>query len=288
MDYDIFKKLGNNKIRIEFGEYLPKELFTTIVERCIYSSEKGGMGFKYEMKTHLKEYSSPVDYGYVDGKDEIKRYWQFVTCEMRHIKETVVQEDDIEKYGMKVVVFHDAEVKEKKAKEGEKRTYQYINKYEILDDMFGFYLDLIEERRIESHLSFRESGCMSIACKYRVQLRFKDKVEDSIKVGEETIEFEKYFSKFLRWLFEEIQQTNFIVSVDEKKNLIKSFRRFIADGFYVEPVGVLRRNFFKKDGIPYVRENYGVSFYPEGEERSVICLSRRILVRMWMGRFLLF
>ena len=267
MNYNIFKKLGNNKIRIEFGDNLPKQLFEKIVERCIYSSEKGGMGFKYEMKTHLKEYSSPVDYGYVDGKDEIKRYWQFGTCEMKHIKETVVQEDDIEKYGMKVVVFHDSEVKEQKAKEGEKRIYKYVNKYEILDDMFGFYLDLIEERRIESDLSFRDSRCMGIPLKYCVQLRFEGKVEDSIKVGEETIEFEKYFSKFLRWLFEEIQQTNFIISVDEKNNLLKSFHRFIKDGFYVEPVDVLRRNFFKKDGIPYVRENYGVSYYPEG----VVC-----------------
>ena len=168
MDYNIFKKLGNNKIRIEFADSLSKELFEKIVERCIYSSEKGGMGFKYEMKTYLKEYTTPFEYGYVDGKDEIKRYWQFGSCEMRHIRETVVQEDEIEKYGMKVVVFHDAEVKEQKAKEGTKRTYQYVNKYEILDDMFGFYLDLIEERQIESDLSFRESGCMSVACKYSV------------------------------------------------------------------------------------------------------------------------
>ena len=32
MDYNIFKKLGNNKIRIEFGDDLPKELFEKIVE----------------------------------------------------------------------------------------------------------------------------------------------------------------------------------------------------------------------------------------------------------------
>ncbi len=262
MDYDIFKKLGNNKIRIEFGDNLPKELFEKIVERCIYSTENGGMNFKYEMKTYLKEYVDDFDYGYVDGKDEVKRYWQFGTSEMKHIRETVVQENEIEKYGMKVVVFHDNEIKRR---DGEKKTYQYVNKYEILDDMFGFYLDLIEERKIESHLSFRESGCMSISCKYRVQLRFDKKIDDSIKVGEETIEFQNYFSKFLRWLFEEIQQTNFIISTDEKNNLLKSFRRFIKEGFYVEPVDVLRRNFFKKDGIPYVRENYGVSYYPEGE-----------------------
>ena len=67
-----FWKLGNKKIRIEFGDNLPKQLFEKIVERCIYSSEKGGMGFKYEMKTHLKEYTTPFEYGYVDGKDEIK------------------------------------------------------------------------------------------------------------------------------------------------------------------------------------------------------------------------
>ena len=196
MDYNIFKKLGNNKIRIEFGNNLPKELFEKIVERCIYSTENGGMGFKYEMKTYLKEYTTPLEYGYVDGKDEIKRYWQFGTCEMQHIKETVVQDDDIEKYGMKVVVFHDSQVKESKVREGAKRTYQYVNKYEILDDMFGFYLDLIEERKIESDLSFRDSGCMGVPFKYSVQLRFDKKVEDSIKIGEETIEFENYFSKF--------------------------------------------------------------------------------------------
>lgn len=111
MNYDLFKKIGNNKIRIEFGDYLSKELFSMIVERCIYLSEKGGMGFKYEMKTHLKEYTTPLEYGYVDGKDDIKRYWQFGTCEMKHIKETIIQEDEIEKYGIKVVVFHDSEVK---------------------------------------------------------------------------------------------------------------------------------------------------------------------------------
>ena len=102
---------------------------------------------------------------------------------------------------------------------------------------------------------------MSVSSKYSVQLRFEDKVEDSIKVGEETIEFESYFSKFLRWLFEEIQQTNFIISVDEKKNLMKSFRRFITEGFYVEPVGVLRRNFFKKDGIAMNRDDYADVWY---------------------------
>ncbi len=265
MNYNIFNNLGNNKIRIEFGEYLSKDLFEKIIERCIYSTENGGMNFKYEMKTYLKEYIDHQEYGYIDGKDEVKRYWQFGTCEMKHIKDTVVQMDEIDKYGMKVVIFHDSEVKGREAHEGGKMTYQYVNKYEILDDMFGFYLDLIEERRIESDVSFRESGCMGVACKYCIQLRFENSVEDTIKVGDDIIKFENYFSKFLRWLFEEIQQTNFIISVDEKKNLIKSFRRFITEGFYVEPVDVLRRNFFKKDGIHYVRENYGVSFYPDGE-----------------------
>ena len=41
MNYDIFKKMGDNKIRIEILERLSKDLFEKIVNRCIYSTENG-------------------------------------------------------------------------------------------------------------------------------------------------------------------------------------------------------------------------------------------------------
>jgi hypothetical protein len=79
----------------------------------------------------------------------------------------------------------------------------------------------------------------------------------------------EYFSKYMRWLFEELQQSNFVLTVDDQANLDKLFKKLVKMDklTFVEPVEILRRNFHKKGNISYVRENYGVCYNVDGDKR---------------------
>lgn len=258
MNYDIFKKMGDNKIRIEILERLSKDLFEKIVKRCIYSSENGGMNFKYEMKTNLKEYSSENEYKLIDGKNDVKKYWQFGTVDnIKNIYENIIQIDDLDKYGMKVILFND---KESLLINTHKHAYKFTNKYVIIDEVYGYHTELIEEKAIESEFNFKDSNCMMVNPIYYINICI-----DTLNGDDKN--FDDYFGKYLRWIFEEIQQTYFIVSINDRDSLLKSFNRLVkTSGYYCcEPIEILRRNFFKKDGVRYIKENYSTGYCPVGD-----------------------
>ena len=266
---DIFKKLsGGFNVRINFDLRLPRNLFEKIVQRFIYQEENGGLGYKYAMKSDLKIVVPTSDFFIeIDNKNDVKKYWQFFELPQYCYKlEKIVQHHRIERYGIDIQLIdkmdkeHDKDVE--KAMTGEAaKEYIYRNYYEVEDPKFKFKTNLIEERRSHSSKSFKESGCLTVTPTYYLNLTFEE-----ITPGEE---FDKYFSIYLRWILEEIQQSNFIITIDEKESLLASFKRITKQNDFIlaDPVEVLRRNFHRNDKFPYVRDDYALAYQPHGELR---------------------
>ena len=296
----IFKKLSDkNRIRVDFDSRLTRALFEKIVERLTYKEENGGMGFEYEMKSYLRVEVPKSKYIFsVVGKNYVKWYWQFGRRpdeeERRrlddgkesgwgYMMEDVKQSHDISKYGISVKLIEDEVRDSEKGVEKEmgdatvKKKYIYRNIYEVKDAEWKFITALIEERSVESEKSFKDSGCLSAVPKYYIELRFNGDLDLSAKEVEglgEAKTFIGYFERYLHWLLEEIQQTSFVITFDEKKSLLNSFKKLTKQTelrghnfILAEPVEVLRRNFHKRDGVKFVKEDYAMSYMPAGELR---------------------
>jgi hypothetical protein len=263
----IFQKLGDNhKIRIVFdGKIyaLSRSLYTKILERFIFNEKNGGRNIPYEMITKLQIWdpaSSKIQC-HINGKTEVKRYWQFNTIpENSTIEEVIIEKKSIEKYGIELQLVDEKAVKEDLVL-NDKKVFQLLNIYACKEPEWEFYTNLIEKKKIETDKNFRESACIGIQPEYYLEI-----VIDNRKFENE--EFFNYFGKYLRWLFEELQQTNFILTLDDQNNLDKLYKKLIKTDklTFVEPVEILRRNFHKKGNISYVRENYGVCYNVDGEK----------------------
>lgn len=264
----IFQKLGDNhKIRIVFDRKtyaLSRSLYTKILERFIFNEKNGGRNIPYEMITKLQIWNpaSPKIQCRIQGKNEVKRYWQFNTIpENSTIEQFIVEKNPIEKYGIEIQLIEEKVMKEDLDMSG-KKVFQLLNIYECKEPEWEFYTNLIEEKKMETDKNFRDSACIGAQPEYYMEI-----VIDNRKFEEP--DFIDYFGKYLRWLFEEIQQTNFILTLDDQVNLDKLYKKLVkTDKFtFVEPVEILRRNFHKKGNISYVRENYGVCYHVDGDRR---------------------
>jgi len=263
----IFQKLeDNHKIRIVFDRKiyaLSRSLYTKILERFIFNEKNGGRNIPYKMitKLHIWNPASSKIQCHIEGKNEVKRYWQFNTIpENSTIEQVIVEKKSIEKYGIELQLIEEKVVKED-LDLSDKKVFQLLNIYECKEPEWEFYTNLIEEKKIETDKNFRDSACIGAQPEYYLEIMIKyQKFEDQ--------EFFDYFGKYLRWLFEEIQQTNFILTLDDQVNLDKLYKKLVkTDKFtFVEPVEILRRNFHKKGNISYVRENYGVCYHVDGEK----------------------
>ena len=271
--FDIFKKLGKGyHVKIEFDNRFPRDLFEKVVQRFIYKEENGGMGYKYEMRSILRiEVSTSDFFVEIDGKNEVKKYWQFLELPKDCYKmEKMIENYEIPKYGMTVKLLDKMEKESDKtfdnALTGEQaKTYIYRNSYFMEDPKYGFKTILVEEKTTMSSQKFKDSGCLTVDPVYYAEIIVEEEPKE---------DFEKYFGIYLRWFLEEIQQSSFIITVDEKLSLLNSFRRLTkqteltGDSFLLaEPVEVLRRNFHKSDRFPFVREDYAVSYQSTGEPR---------------------
>lgn len=271
---DIFKKLGKGyHVRIDFDVKIPRDLFEKVVQRFIYTEENGGMAYKYEMKSRLKIIVPKSDfYVEIDGKNEVKKYWQFLELPKDCYKfEKLIEHHSISKYGMDVKLLDKMEKDKDKdvdnALTGEAaKEYVYRNYYEMEDPKYNFKTLLIEEKKTVSSQKFKDSGCLTAAANYSLEIEITEEWK-----GEE---FDKYFGIYLRWLLEEVQQTNFIITVDERMSLLNSFKRLTkqtelrqSNFMLAEPVEVLRRNFHRSERFPFVREDYAVAYHPVGELR---------------------
>ena len=271
----IFGKLGGKNsynVHVNFNYKLSRVLFGKIVSRFIYDEDKGGMGSKYEMKTRLEVRSDKVDYSvYVDGKDSVKRLWQFgelpeVPYRLYDNVETFV----VDKYGLSfnLIGLKEKEVDKEWEKimgdEKEMKEYYLRNVYEILEKEYGFKVNLMEERVKESGKDFRGSIVLGQVPEYKLEIVLPHDME-----MDEEDKFLDYFGRFLRWLLEELEETPFLITVNDKNNLMKSYRKLVRrdEMLSVEPVEVLRRNFHRKGNFEYVRENYAMSYMIDGELR---------------------
>jgi len=280
----IFKKLGGNfKIRVEFEGAIQRNLYEKIVERFIYKEENGGLNSEYIMKTRLIIKSPNTDYFLdIDGKNEVKRYWLSGDIPPNSYKmEKLKQNMKVTRYGLSLDLFEydvkDVEKTFTKNMENDavKKEYRYQNIFEIVDPKWKFLTLMIEQKRVESGKKFKESDCLTSTPTYHIEILFPEDIDLSDKGGEEmgeSAKFSNYFNRYLVWLLEEVQQTNFIISQDEKKTLLDSFKKLTrqsdvrSENFILaEPVEVLRRNFHDKDRIPNVRNDYAVSYQPSGD-----------------------
>ena len=262
----IFNKLGddkNYKLKFIFDRKkynLSRNLFTKIVERFIYNEKNGGMNFPYKMNTELLIQNN-IQNIQIKGKNEVKKYWQFnIIPDNAYVLSEIIETNNIDEYGISINL-----EKEKIGKEESEligvRIYQFRNIYEISDPKFNFYTNLIEEKQIETEKGFRDSACIGVIPEYYLEIILPNNIE---KEG-----FIDYFGKFLRWILEELQQTNFIITLDDQINLDKAYKKLIKrdDLTFVQPVEILRRNFHKKGNISYVREDYAICYNLDGEHR---------------------
>ena len=267
----VFKKLGDKqRIRIAFDRKiygLSRSLYTKILERFIFNEKNGGRNIPYEMITLLNIWNQESEKVKkmirIIGKNEVKRYWQFDTIpENSTIEEVIVDKKPINKFGIDVQIVEDKAAAKEDVDLSGKKIYQILNVYKFKEPKWEFTTNLIEEKKIETDKKFRDSSCINAQPEFYLEIELTDPKYDDP-------EFMDYFAKYLRWLFEELQQSNFILTVDNQANLDKLFRKLVKTEklTFVEPVEILRRNFHKKGNISYVRENYGVCYNVDGERR---------------------
>ena len=266
----VFKKLGDkHRVRIVFDRKiygLSRSLYTKILERFIFNEKNGGRNVPYEMITILniwnQESEKSKKMNRIMGKNEVKRYWQFGTMpENSGIEEVIVDKKPISKFGLDVQIVEDKVAKEEVDLNG-KKVYQILNIYKFKEPKWEFTTNLIEEKKVETDKNFRDSACIAALPEFYLEIEVLNPKHDDP-------EFMEYFGKYMRWLFEELQQSNFVLTVDDQTNLDKLFRKLVKTEklTLVEPVEILRRNFHKKGNISYVRENYGVCYNVDGEQR---------------------
>jgi hypothetical protein len=266
----VFKKLGDkHRVRIVFDRKiygLSRSLYTKILERFIFNEKNGGRNVPYEMITILniwnQESEKSKKMNRIVGKNEVKRYWQFETMpENSGIEEVIVDKKPISKFGIDVQIVEDKVAKEEVDLNG-KKVYQILNIYKFKEPKWEFTTNLIEEKKVETDKNFRDSACIAALPEFYLEIEVLDPKHDDP-------EFMEYFGKYMRWLFEELQQSNFVLTVDDQTNLDKLFRKLVKTDklTFVEPVEILRRNFHKKGNISYVRENYGICYNVDGEQR---------------------
>jgi hypothetical protein len=265
----VFKKLGDKqRIRIAFDQKiyaLSRSLYTKILERFIFNEKNGGRNIPYEMITILNIWNQESEKSKkmirIIGKNEVKRFWQFGTKsgDNSTIEEIIVEKKPIEKFGIDVQIVEDKSVKEEVDLSG-KKVYQILNIYQFKEPNWDFYTNLIEQKKTETDKNFRDSACIGAQPEFYLEIVINNPKYDNP-------EFIDYFSKYLRWIFEELQQSNFILTVDDQNNLDKLYKKLVKTDklTFVEPVEILRRNFHKKGNISYVRENYGVCYNVDGD-----------------------
>jgi hypothetical protein len=258
----VFKKLGDKqRVRIAFDRKiyaLSRSLYTKIVERFIFNEKNGGRNIPYEMITILNIWNQESEKSKkmirIIGKNEVKRFWQFGTKsgENSTIEEVIVDKKPISKFGIDIQIVEDKAAKEEVDLSG-KKVYQILNIYQFKEPKWEFTTNLIEEKKVETDKNFRDSACIGAQPEFYLEIILDNPKYDNS-------EFIDYFGKYLRWLFEELQQSNFILTVDDQSNLDKLYKKLVKTDklTFVEPVEILRRNFHKKGNISYVRENYGV------------------------------
>ena len=265
----VFNKLGDNqRIRVVFDRKiygLSRNLYTKIVERFIFNEKNGGRNLPYEMITMLNIWNQHSDkskkMSRIIGKNEVKRYWQFgTTSENNIIEEVIVDKKSISKFGIDIQIVEDKDAKDELDLSG-KKVFQILNIYQFKEPKWEFYTNLIEEKKSETNKNFRDSDCIGSQPEFYIEI-----IIENIKHND--VEFIDYFGKYLNWLFEELQETNFILTIDDQVNLDKLYKRMLKTDKlpFVEPVEILRRNFHKKGNISYVRENYGVCYQVDGEK----------------------
>ena len=266
----VFKKLGDKqRVRIAFDRKiygLSRSLYTKILERFIFNEKNGGRNVPYEMITMLniwnQESEKAKKMSRIVGKNDVKRYWQFGTIpDNSVIEEVIVDKKPISKFGIDIQIVEEKAAKEEVDLSG-KKVYQILNIYKFKEPKWEFTTNLIEEKKVETDKNFRDSACIGAQPEFYLEIEVVDPKYDDP-------EFMDYFGKYLRWLFEELQQSNFVLTVDDQVNLDKLFRKLVKTDklTFVEPVEILRRNFHKKGNISYVRENYGVCYNVDGERR---------------------
>lgn len=273
----IFNKLGgkneyNIHIRFEDNVYkMTRNLFGKIVSRFIYDEENGGMGCNYEMRTYLEVLSDKEEYKIlIDGKNEVKRYWQFGSLpEVPYRLDEDIESYVVNKYG---ISFNLIGRKEKEVDKGWEKVmgssenikeYKMVNVYEIYDNEWKFKTLLKEVKSLKSGENFRGSGVLGAIPEYYLEIVLPHNME--MKEGE----FVEYFGRYLKWLLEELQETHFLTTLTDKDRLSRSYKKLVKrdEMISVESVEVLRRNFHKKGNFEYVRENYAITYMIDGEIR---------------------
>ena len=264
----IFNKLGGKNeyyLKIFFDKSFyrfDRKSYEKLLKRFIYSQQNGGLAAPYKMATKLTIKSEKSQYNIeIDGKNEVKKHWQFNELpEIPYVMRKEIERVDNDKLGLSFVL-EGKDEKEVDKSFGGKKQYRLRNIYEIRDEEWNFYINLIEEKEVESEKNFKESACIVAIPNYYIEIYLPHDLN-----LEEIDNFIEYFGRYLRWLLEELQSTKFIINTIDKERLSKNLKKLMKKEMgIVEPVDILRRNFHTIGNFPYVRENYCITYLLNGE-----------------------
>jgi len=266
--FNHIKKNENNILSLKFkglNETLERNVFQRVVERFIFTEENGGLHYPYKMHSHLKVGNERGNvYLHLKTLDEIKRYFQFSILPERDNFVVEKKVDTFEINNSKML-FEEISFQEKKdEKMDDEKVYEILNIYEIEDKKHHFLIKMIENKKILSDKSFKESKVLEQVPTYHIELEFKS--------GDFSQEFFEYLGNFLEWLLEELQQSYFILSDKEILTVQESIRKILKvknasnKEFGVpEPVEILRKNFHPNTGVINVKDDTSVGYLPNGE-----------------------
>jgi hypothetical protein len=291
-DYDslnsIFQKLKkDNKYLIEINfegkmKIIERAIFERVLKQLIYKESNGGLQWNFKMNTKFTIKTQDNDYFVeISDIDRIKKLWQFgkdtidpenKDFRMINIKETINNESNgivfnlIEQFSKAVDKKFVSDLDNEKIT----KEYQYLNVYEICEPKYNYKINLIEQRRIESTKTFKESHLLENTPIYGLSIEIDN---DIITEDRDISDLLNNLANIIKWIREIIQGTKFVISSEDQNRVIDSFRKLtkVNDSMLknehfilAEPVDILRRNFHEKDSSAYVKENYAITYLPHG------------------------
>lgn len=270
-----FSKDNNNIIKIKFNDILERKQFENILKRFIFKESNGGLECKYKMKRNLTVNSNHDYHLEINDINDIKKFWQFGLKDLKYSfkMEKELLKIELENYGISIenneIFEKEVEKELTKNLESDKinKEYTYNNYYEIIDLKYSFKINLIE-RKNDNNISFKKSKIFDNETNYILEIIIDN------SVNEIDTDFLKYFGSLLSWIIEELQDSPYILSNNDKHLLINSFKNMLniksnelkGEHFLLaDPVEILRRNFHKSENDPYIKEDYNITHLPDGD-----------------------
>lgn len=171
-----------------------------------------------------------------------------------------------------------------------KKIFRYINRYTLINVDLGVQVDVSivkesarEGRFLKKAYTFEESGLMTTADKYEIEIEAMNKwVGPGTKIN--TVElFGEALRNSIKIILSGIQKTNYPVSISEQNNVLRDYMKLLWGDGYAEGKRITTKNFVGPSSytlqiqnisvtddninIPNIRTDYTVTDKADGERK---------------------